>query len=73
MIFDEILHNTIALIQSNMPVSIAIGLFFIFLVIKKPKLFFAVFFIMIVLLGVLFVMSYISSIGVAYKKDLLTK
>ncbi|MCK5512202.1 MAG: hypothetical protein KAI96_05305 [Thermodesulfovibrionia bacterium] len=73
MIFDEILHNTIALIQSNMPVSIAIGLFFIFLVIKKPKLFFAVFFILMVLLGALYVMSYISSIGVSYKKDLLTK
>lgn len=73
MFFDEILHNTIALIQSNIPVAIVIGLFFVFLLIKKPKLFFTVFFILVVLLGAFYVMSYISSIGVSYKKDLLSK
>ncbi len=71
MVFDEILDIFIALIKTNIPLSIVAGLFLVFILMRKPKLFFTAFVVFMFLVGVLYVVSYISTIGVAYKKELL--
>ena len=71
MVFDDIVKTFITFIKTNIPLSIVAGLFLVFILMRKPKLFFTAFVIFMFLVGVLYVVSYVSTIGVSYKKELL--
>lgn len=73
MDFFQTLNITIAFFQTNVPIAIAITLLLVFLLFRKPKLFFTVFFIALLLLGVLYLVSSLSSLGLSHKKELFNK
>jgi hypothetical protein len=73
MDFSLIVDSIIILLKDNLPVVIAMTFLLIILLFRKPKLFFMVCFITLLLGSVLYVISDVSSTGVAEKQELIYK
>jgi hypothetical protein len=73
MDFSLIIDSIIILLKDNLPVVIAMTFLLIILLFRKPKLFFMVCFITLLLGSVLYVISDVSSTGVAEKQELIYK
>ncbi|OHE55743.1 MAG: hypothetical protein A2Z47_13825 [Thermodesulfovibrio sp. RBG_19FT_COMBO_42_12] len=73
MSFLEIINSIISFFQANLIIAIVVAILLIFLLWRKPKLFFLVLFIVLLLTGVLYMISDMSSTGVYHKQKLLQK
>lgn len=71
MDFFEIINGIITFFQAHLLISLAAVILLIFLAWKEPKFFFTVFFIALVLAVVLYLITFISDVGVSHKKELL--
>lgn len=71
--FSTIKYIFIPYFQENIYVAIALAVLFLLLLFRKPKIFFAVFFFAILLIGVLYLISTLSSVGVSQKEKLIHK
>ncbi len=71
--FVEIFNNIITYLQTNTPIAIAAALLLVYLVFRKPKFFLTVFFIALLLAGLLYLVEGLSSIGVSHKKSLINE
>jgi hypothetical protein len=71
MDFLEIINGIITFFHAHLLISLAAVILLIFLAWQKPKFFFTVLFIALVLVGVLYLITYISDVGVSHKKELL--
>jgi hypothetical protein len=73
MDFYETVNRIILYFQTNIYVTVIVCFILFLILIRKPKLFFTLLMLTIIVLGVFYVISYIASIGVAQKKKLLMK
>jgi hypothetical protein len=73
MDFSLIIDSIIILLKDNLPIVIAMTFILIILLFRKPKLFFMIFFIALLLGSVLYVISDVSSTGVTKKQELIYK
>jgi hypothetical protein len=73
MDFREIINSIIIFFQANLIITIAIAIILIFLLFRKTKLFFVILFIVLLLVGVLYLVSNLSTSGVSRKERLLKK
>ncbi len=71
--FVEIINNIITYLQTNIPIAIAAALLLVYLLFRKPKFFLTVFFIALLLAGLVYLVLELSSIGVSHKKVLINK
>ncbi len=71
--FVEIFNYIITYLQTNTPVAIAAALLLVYLLFRKPKFFLTVFFIALLLAGLLYLVEELSSIGVSHKKALINE
>jgi len=70
IILKDIIHT---FIQEHLYISIALGASLVFLLLRKPRVFFAIVVLTVLLTGVLYIISLVSSIGVEQKQKLLQK
>jgi hypothetical protein len=73
MDFWAIIKSIIIFFQANLLVTIAIAIILIFLLWRKPKLFFLILFIALLLSGVLYLILDVSSTGIYQKEQLIQK
>jgi high-affinity Fe2+/Pb2+ permease len=73
MDFLAIIKSITAFFQSNLPASLAIVFLLTLLLYRKPKLFLIILFIVLILVGVLYLISGITSTGVYQKEKLINK
>ncbi len=73
MDISELINNIIAFLKDNPILAIVIGIALLFAGYRKPKLFFGVLFIILLLAGVIYLVLSMSSGGVSQKKKLLEK
>jgi hypothetical protein len=68
-----IINSIITFFQNNLFIAIVAAVLLVFLLYRKPKLFFTIFFIALLLAGVFYLISNLSSTGVSQKEKLLQK
>jgi high-affinity Fe2+/Pb2+ permease len=73
MDFIAIINSITAFFQSNLPASLAIVFLLTLLLYRKPKFFLIILFIVLVLVGVLYLISDVTSTGVYHKEKLINK
>jgi len=73
MDFTGSIINIIAFFQDNLLITFAVAILLVFLLFRKPKLFFTVLFIALVLAGVFYIISYVSDVGTSHKKTIIDK
>ena len=73
MDFSFIIDNIVILLKDNLPIVIATTFVLIILLFRKPKLFFMIFLLTLLLGSVLYVISDVSSTAVAEKQELIYK
>ncbi len=73
MDFFGIINSIITFFQNNLFIAIVSAVLLVFLLYRKPKLFFTIFFIVLLLAGVFYLISNLSSTGVSQKEKLLQK
>jgi hypothetical protein len=73
MDFSLITDSIIILLKDNLPVVIGMTFILIILLFRKPKLFFMIFLLTLLLGSVLYVISDVSSTAVAEKQELIYK
>lgn len=73
MDFFEIINSIITFFQDNLLIAIATGLLLVCLLFKKLKFFLTVFFIALILIGVFYLITSISDVGVSHKKTIIDK
>jgi len=73
MSFGKIINSIISYYQANPIIAIAVGIIIVFLLWRKPKLFFLTLLISLLLAGVLYLIMDISTTGVSQKEKLLHK
>lgn len=69
----NILSDITTFFQGNIPAAIAVLIIVLFLAYKKPKLFFTLFFLVILLLGIVYVITFVSDVGTSHKKTMIQK
>jgi hypothetical protein len=67
------INSIIAFFQNNLFIAIAAAILLVFLLYRKPKLFLTIFFIALLLSGVFYLISTLSSTGVSHKGKILQK
>jgi hypothetical protein len=73
MDFGEVIKNIIIFFQSNLIITIAVAIILIFLLFRKTKLFFLILFIVLLLTGILYLVSTLSSSGLSHKEKMIQK
>ncbi len=73
MSFFEIINGIISFFQANLIIATAVAMLLIFLLWRKPKLFFLVLLIALLLSGVLYMILDVSYTGVYHKENLIHK
>ena len=73
MSFFEIINGIISFFQANPIIATAVAILLIFLLWRKPKLFFIILLIALLLSGVLYMILDVSSTGVYHKENLIQK
>ncbi len=73
MSFFEIINSIISFFQANLIIATAFAILLIVLLWRKPKLFFLILFIVLLLSGVLYMILDVSSTGVYHKENLIHK
>lgn len=73
MDFTALINELLAYFRENPYIAGALGLFFLFLLFKKPKLFFSVLVLAGLLAGVFYLISNVASTGVSQKGKLIYK
>jgi hypothetical protein len=73
MSFPEFINSIISFFHANLIIAIAVAILLIFLLWRKPKLFFLILFIALLLSGVLYLILDVSSTGVHQKGKLIQK
>jgi hypothetical protein len=73
MDFLAIIKSITDFFQSNLPASLAIVFLLTLLLYRKPKLFLIMVFIVLILVGALYLISGISTTGVYHKERLINK
>jgi hypothetical protein len=67
----EFFHSIVSFFQANLLIALAVALLLTYMLIRKTKLFFLLFFIAIFLVGVFYMISSVSSTGVSHKKKMI--
>jgi len=73
MDFQAIIDTVVSFSKDNVLIAIAVGILLIFLLYRKPKLLFTIFFISLLLAGVFYLISNVSSVGVSHKEKMIDK
>ena len=73
MDFNAVINELVAYLRENPYIAGALGLFLLFLLFKKPKLFFSVVVLAGLLAGVFYLISSVASTGVSQKGKLFYK
>ncbi|MEE8330048.1 MAG: hypothetical protein V3R54_08980 [Thermodesulfovibrionia bacterium] len=73
MDFFDIGRSITGFFAGNLYISIAVAVLLLFLLFKKTKLFFTIFFIVLLVAGVFYVISTVSSPGVHHKQKMIEK
>jgi hypothetical protein len=73
MDFSLIIDSIVTFLKNNLSVVVAMTFILIILLFRKPKLFFLICFIILLLGSILYVISDVSSTGVAEKQELIYK
>ena len=73
MIFTALIDSIIAFFQDHMLFAVAFAIVLLFLLFRKPKVFFTISAIVLLLLGIFYLISNVSSTGVTYKEKLISK
>lgn len=71
MIFSDIINNIAVYLQSNIYIAVGLALVSLLLLFRKPKLFIMLFFIISLLLGIFYIISYVADTGNEYKRELV--
>ncbi len=71
MDFFGIVKNIIAFFQTNIFVAAVAAILLLYLLIRKTKFFLTVFFIVMFLVGLLYMISNLSTTGTAHKKSMI--
>ena len=71
MDFFGIVKNIIAFFQTNIFVAAVAAILLLYLLIRKTKFFLTVFFIIMFLVGLLYMISNLSTTGTAHKKSMI--
>ena len=66
-----IVASIIDFFQNNPFITFCVAIFIAYLLYQRPKLVITIFFIIAILLAAIYLISYMSSFGVSYKKELL--
>ncbi|MEF9426030.1 MAG: hypothetical protein L0956_02225 [Candidatus Mariimomonas ferrooxydans] len=73
MDFFDIGRSINGFLAGNLYISIAVAVLLLFLLFKKPKLFFTIFILALLMAGVFYVISTVSSTGVSHKQKMIEK
>ena len=73
MDLSEIIDSILTSLVDNPLVTITIAILLIIMLFRKPKIFFMIFFVTLLLGVILYVISIVSSTGVSQKKELIHK
>ena len=73
MDFSAIIDSVVSFSKANMFIAGAGGVLLVFLLYRKPKLFFTIFFISLLLAGIFYLISNVSSIGGSHKGKMIDK
>lgn len=73
MDFSTIIKSIIAFFEANLVITVITALVLLFLLFRKPKLFFIIFMILVLLTGILYIIMDVSTTGVSHKEKLLNK
>jgi len=73
MIFTELIDSFIAFFQDHLLLAIALAIILLILLFRKPKVFLTISAIVLLLLGILYLISNVSSTGITYKEKLISK
>jgi hypothetical protein len=73
MDFSELIQEVVAYFTENPYIAGALGLLFLFMLFKKPKLLFSVIVLVGLLAGVFYLISSVASTGVSQKERMLHK
>jgi membrane protein implicated in regulation of membrane protease activity len=73
MDFYSTINSVMLYFQTNTYVAILVGLILLFFLVRKPKLFLTIFIIAVVLLGISYLISSVTSIGMTKKSVLINK
>ncbi len=69
----EGIYLVIAYCRDHVSVAVAAGIVLALLIYKKPKFFFTVLFFGLLLVGVLYMITYVSTAGVEHKEGMLSR
>jgi hypothetical protein len=69
----NLLSDITTFFQGNIPAAIAVLVCILFLGYKKPTLFFTLFFLVILLIGVMYIITFVSDIGTSHKKTMIQR
>lgn len=64
-------HVFIFYIQGHIYIAIALAIILMLLLLRKPKIFFLILFISLLLIGVLYLISVLSTTGISHKQKLI--
>jgi uncharacterized membrane protein len=67
----EFFHSIVSFFQANLLIALAVTLLLTYMLIRKTKLFFLLFFLAILLAGVLYMISSVSQTGVSQKRRMI--
>lgn len=73
MIFTAVIDSIITFFQDHLLFAVAFAIVLLFLLFRRPKVFFTISAIVLLLLGILYLISNLSSTGVTYKEKLISK
>jgi hypothetical protein len=71
MNFYSVISGILAFLQNNIIVAVVLGLVLLYILYRSPKVFFIVLFIAILLSGLFYIMTDVSSIGTHHKKKMI--
>jgi hypothetical protein len=73
MFFTALIDSIITFFQEHLLFTLAFAIVLLFLLFRKPKVFLTISAIVLLLLGILYLISDVSSTGVTYKEKLISK
>ncbi|MEW6002236.1 MAG: hypothetical protein AB1638_06260 [Nitrospirota bacterium] len=73
MDFWEVINSILSLFRENLLITVVIAILLIFLLYRRPKLFFSILIITLIMAGVFYLISNLSSTAVSQKQKLLQK
>lgn len=71
MDFMELMNSLLVFFQANILITIALACVLLFLLYWKPRLFLIMLFIILLLVGILYIISDVTSVGVPHKQKLI--